>query len=138
MVFKGRLWKKGKFWVVDVPLFRVSTQGHSRKEALSMIAEAIELHVGKRSFKVKVTSLNKSDFVVSSSDEAELIALLLRRERAMQHLTIRDVAKLLGYASPSAYAQYETGKHIPGLDKLSRFIKAMNPKAHVALDLVAA
>jgi predicted RNase H-like HicB family nuclease len=138
MVFKGRLWKKGKFWVVDVPLFRISSQGRSRKEALSMIAEAMQLHVNKRGFKVKIAPLGKSEFVISSNHAAELIALLLRRERAIQHLTVRQVAKLLGYSSPSAYAQYETGKHIPGLDKLSRFLRIMNPKAQVALDLVAA
>lgn len=147
MIFTGHLWKEGKFWVITVPSMEITTQGKSKKDALYMIADAIECHVDKPRFKVKVSLLEESDrklstgggqetFSLASNDDAELIALFLKRQRQLNHLTVRDVAKRLGYASPSAYAQYESGRHIPGLDKISRFITAMNPKARCALDVV--
>lgn len=49
-----------------------------------------------------------------------------------------EVAKKLGHTSPSAYSQYESGKHIPGLDKISKFISIMNPKAKFALEIITA
>lgn len=60
MELEGRLWKSGKFWLVEVPALEVMTQGHSRKEALSMIADAIEglvdcyFPTGSKDFKVNV------------------------------------------------------------------------------------
>src|SRR5262245_26140501 len=125
MVFTGQLWKDGKYWIVSVPSLEIVTQGKSRKDALHMIAEAIECHVDKSGFKVIAiplegtmefpTDRNVGAFTVSANSEAELIALFLKRQRQLNGLTVREVAKRLGYASASAYAQYETGKHIPGL-----------------------
>lgn len=148
MIFTGQLWKEGKFWIVSVPSLEIVTQGKSKKDALFMIADAIECHVDKRGFKVKAALLEESPdrpadsnvetCMVSSNNESELIALFLRRQRELNHLTVRQVARKLGYASPSAYAQYESGKHVPGLDKISRFISAMNPRAQFALEVVMA
>lgn len=148
MVFTGQLWKEGKFWVVSVPSFEVTTQGKSKNDALHMIADAIECHVDRKRFKVKATLLKESPdrpagmgieaFTISSNSESELIALFLKRQRQLNHLTVRQVAERLGYSSPSAYAQYESGKHIPGLDKISQFISAMNPRAKFALEVVMA
>lgn len=148
MVFSGQLWREGKFWITSIPSFEVVTQGKSKTDALHMIADAIECHIDKRGFKVKATLLEESPdrptgvgvetFTVSSNSESELIALFLKRQRQLNHLTVRQVAQRLGYASPSAYAQYESGKHIPGLDKISQFISAMNPKAKFALEVVMA
>jgi hypothetical protein len=107
-----------------------------------MAGDAVEALVEKKGFSAHAT-LTKSHgdedyFILSSDDEATLVALFLRRQRAASKLSIRQLAKRLGYKSPSAYSQYETGKHIPGLDKLARFIRAMNPRLQVSLGLVAA
>ena len=146
MVFTGQLWKDGKNWVISLPSFEVVTQGKSKKDALHMIADAIECHVEKSGFKVKATLLEESAdrptgrnieaFTISSNNESELISLFLRRQRHLNHLTVRQVAKRLGYASASAYAQYKSGKHVPGLEKISKFISAMNPRAKFALEVV--
>lgn len=136
MVFTGHLWKEGKFWIVTVPSLEITTQGKSKKDALKMIADAVECHVDKSGFRAKGTFLKKSTFILSSNDEPELIALFLKRQRQLNHLTVREVAHRLGYASPSAYAQYESGKHMPGLEKISKFILAINPKARVAVGVV--
>ena len=145
MVFTGNIFKSGSFWVVDVPSFEISTQGRSKKEAFEMIADAIQCHVDHPGFKIIITPVEKKmrfskteTFTVASNNESELISLFLKRQRQLNKLTVRQVAKKLGYASPSAYAQYETGKHIPGLEKISKFIAAMNPKAHFAFEIVMA
>lgn len=148
MVFTGQLWKEGKFWIISVPAFEIVTQGRSKKNALHMIADAVKCHVDKSGFKVKASLLPRTHdksartdidtFTLSSNDESEMIALFLKRQRQLNGLSIRELAKRLGYASPSAYAQYESGKHIPGLDKISRFISAMNPRAKLAVEVVAA
>lgn len=136
MIFTGYLWKEGRFWVIEVPSLEITTQGKSRRDAYRMIEDAIESHIGKRRFKLRVTPLENQTFAISSHNDGELIALFLKRQRQLNHVTVRDLVKRLGYASPSAYAQYESGKHMPGLDKISRFLRAMNPKSRCALEVV--
>lgn len=146
MFFSGHLWKEGKDWVISVPSLEITTQGRSKRDALRMMADAVECHADKKGFRVRTALLEKAQgkqnrvktaiFVLSCNDPSELVALFLRRQRQVNRLTIRQVAHRLGYASPSAYAQYESGKHIPGLEKISRFISAMNPHALFAVDVV--
>ena len=54
MVFQGSYWKDGNYWLIEVPSLDIVTQGRTRREALAMIAEAIELHVDKKGFKAVV------------------------------------------------------------------------------------
>ena len=42
MELEGKIWKDGKFWIVEVPAINVCTQGFTRKEALLMIEDAIK------------------------------------------------------------------------------------------------
>ncbi len=141
MVFTGHLWKESKLWVISVPSLEITTQGRSKGEALRMIRDAIEGHVDKKGFRVHVSAPLKMEgavesFTVSAKTDSDLVALFLRRQRQLNDLTVREVAKRLGYASPSAYAQYETGRHVPGLDKISKFLRAMNPHTQCALEVV--
>jgi predicted RNase H-like HicB family nuclease len=52
MKLTGKLFKDGKFWLIEVPILDVMTQGHTRKEAFEMIADAIETLVDKENFKI--------------------------------------------------------------------------------------
>jgi len=72
--------------------------------------------------------LGESNFLVSVKMTEELLALILRRLRATSGLKIMDIAKRLGSASPNSYAQYEQGKTMPSLEKLSEILEAINPK----------
>jgi predicted RNase H-like HicB family nuclease len=38
---EGRVWKDGKFWLVEIPILGAMTQGKSRKDALRMIEDAV-------------------------------------------------------------------------------------------------
>lgn len=136
MVLPGQLWKDGNYWLIEVPSLDLVTQGRTRREALTMIKEAIELHVDKKGFQIKLKSLNKNEFVVSSNKASYLVALVLKRQRQLQGLSIQEVADRLHYQSKTAYAQYETGKHLPGLEKLSAFLSAIRPNLTLSLDLL--
>jgi predicted RNase H-like HicB family nuclease len=39
MRFEGKLTRDGKWWLAEIPLLDATTQGHTRKEALEMIAD---------------------------------------------------------------------------------------------------
>lgn len=40
MEFEGKVWKDGKFWVVEVSAIDLCTQGYTREEALFMALDA--------------------------------------------------------------------------------------------------
>ena len=129
MRFEGRAWKDtgSKFWLAEVPLLDVMTQGTSKRDALRMVAEAIEILVNRKGFKVDVRSLNVSAFTIGANQESVLIALMLKRQRVAHRLTLMDVARRLKSKSPNAYARYEQGKSVPTVAKLDQLMKAINP-----------
>ena len=102
MKLEGRIWKDGKtnYWVVYVPLLDISTQGRSKKEALAMIEDAIQVEAEKEALKIQAElSREQGVFTVSASDPDSLIAFLLRRQRTCHGLSVRDVASRLELAS---------------------------------------
>jgi len=136
MYFTGKLQKDGKFWMVEVPELDLATQGRSKKEALKMIADAIETLANKNGFKITVESTGPKDFLVSSNEPARLMALFLKRQREAKNLSVREVAKAMDYTAHGAYAQYETGRSMPGIDFIDRFVKTVNPKSGLCLTMV--
>ena len=54
MRFSGRIFREGKYWAIEVPVLDVVTQGRTRREAYSMIGDAVESLVNKKDFKVTV------------------------------------------------------------------------------------
>ena len=136
MKLEGRIWKdeKTNYWVVYVPLLDISTQGRSRKEALAMIEDAIQVEAGKEALKIQAElSRERGVFTVSANDPDSLIAFLLRRQRTCHGLSVRDVASRLKSSSPTAYAQYEQGKRTPSLGKLRDLLHAIDPKLDAVL-----
>lgn len=130
MRFEGRVWKDkaSKFWLIEVPLLDVMTQGTSKQDAYRMISDAIEVLVDRRGFKVNVQSLGGSDLTVGANQGSILIALMLKRQREAHHLTLMEVARRLHSKSPNAYARYEQGKSIPTVEKLNQLMKAIDPE----------
>lgn len=132
MRLEGKLYqpsgKKDKYWSVEIPLLHIHTQGRSRKDAMAMAQDAIESLVFKKGFSVDIYPGDEETFTVSANDSKALIALMLKRQREFQHLTVREVASRLSSHSPNAYAQYEQGKVNPSFDKLIRLLRAINPR----------
>ena len=136
MKLEGRIWKdaKTKYWVVYVPLLGISTQGSSRKQALAMIQDAIQIEAEKEGLRIEAQpSREPGIFTVSANDPDALIAFLLKRQRTCHGLSVRDVARRLASRSPTAYAQYEQGKRAPSLGKLRELLHAIDPKLEAVL-----
>lgn len=142
MELEGKIWKSGKFWLVEVSSVNVMTQGHSREEALKMIADAIEGLVTcyfpeeSKDFKVVVQDYKKGIIGVSTTNNSVMLAFSLRRQREMSKSTVREVAERLGSNYPNAYARYEKGKTHVSLDQYERLLQAVNPQQNFHLRVV--
>ncbi len=130
MRLEGRIWKSptSKYWLIEVTDLDLVTQGKSQLDATRMLKDAILSLVDQPDFQVEVTPRKGGVCTVRSSDDARMIGLMLRRLRAREGLSVRDVALRLGSKSPNAYAQYETGRVAPGIDTLTRLLTALNPR----------
>lgn len=142
MELEGKLWKSGKLWLVEVPALEVMTQGFSREEALSMIADAIEGLVDcyfpndSDGFKVNVIEYKRRVIGVSSSNNSLMLAFSLRRQREASKSTVREVSERLGSNSPNSYARYEKGRARISLDQYERLLQAVNPQQKFHLRVV--
>ena len=138
MELEGRIWKEGKYWIVEVPSLDVSTQGKIKKEALVMIKDAVlELVYSyyKKKCNIKINEYKNKVIGIVASDKKLLLSLSLRRQREKESLTIREVSKRLGSKSPNAYYQYERGQINLSLDQYEKIIKAINPSQNCLLGL---
>ena len=137
MYFTGRLWKEGKHWLIAVPALDVMTQAKTRHGAYKMLKDAVKLLVNKNFFHVQMYPLNHNSFIVDGRPDKEWVALMLKRQRAKNNVTLDELAKRLKIKSRNAYAQYEQGKNLPSLTKIQEFLRAMNSKMVLALDVIA-
>lgn len=143
MELVGKVWKDGKFWLVEVPLLNVCTQGHTRKNALFMIEDAISelltsyfAPTALQELQITVRDYGKDSIGVSASDSNILLSFLLIRQRELSRSTVREVAERLGSRSPNSYAQYERGKMRVTLNQYERLLHAVNPEKPATLRLI--
>jgi ribosome-binding protein aMBF1 (putative translation factor) len=135
MRFEGRTWKDGKLWLAEVPLLDVLTQGRTQKEAYEMIRDAIEALVNRKGFSVEVIRGKRDDFEVYSKDIRTLVALMLKRQREANGLSLSEVAKKLRQNSKTAYARYEQGKSLPSVEKLMNLLTTVAPGKDIVFGL---
>jgi hypothetical protein len=133
MRFSGRVWREGRSWLVEVPALEIMTQGSTRREALEMIADAIEGHVDRLGFEVRVFTGAGGEIEVGSDDVAALTALYLRRRRQASGLTLVEVARLMGARSHNAYARYEQGKAVPTIGKLAELLAVVDGQRDIVI-----
>lgn len=126
MKLEGRIWKNHKFWLVELPLLDLLTQGNSKKHALFMIKDAIKLLINDKSFSCEIITVKDEVFYFETEKIDLLIPLILKRLRERNNLSIREVAKKLGHKSHTAYARYETGKVKASLDKFVEYVKIID------------
>jgi DNA-binding XRE family transcriptional regulator len=128
----GRIAKEeGSLWSAEVAAIGAFTQGISRKDAASMLAEVIELMVGRPEFKVTVTEIGEDNggiaVFVDATDPSRLAAQVLKYQREVHGLSLADVAKMLGSSSRNAYASYEQGRTEPTLGKFRELLLSVAP-----------
>jgi len=134
MELVGKIYKSGKLWLVEVPVIDVCTQGHTRKEALKMIEDAI-IELFKSYFKseevqglkLEIVPHKKNEIGIKASNNNLMLSFSLIRQREMSQSTVREVAERLGSKSPNSYAQYERGRMRITLDQYERLLAAINP-----------
>jgi predicted RNase H-like HicB family nuclease len=143
MEFVGKIWKDGKFWLVEVPVIDLCTQGHTRKEAIIMIEDAIFELIKSyfrlneiEDFKLEIVDHGKNDIGIKASNNNVMLSFSLIRQREMSNSTVREVAERLGSKSPNSYAQYERGKMRVTLDQYERLLEAVNPKSPPILKII--
>jgi predicted RNase H-like HicB family nuclease len=126
MRFQGKLYKDGKFWLVEVPVFAAMTQGHTRKKALAMIADWFATMIDRPGFYVTVHEGKRDNFEISASDTKAMVGLLLQRQRQLHGLSLAAAAERLGAKSRNAYARYEQGSSMPTVEKLDKLLQAVS------------
>lgn len=127
MRFVGKVFKAGKYWVIEIPILDIATQGRTKKEAYEMIADAVESLVNKEGFMVRVFKSKGKVFEMGASDQGALTALLLKRMRQRAGLSLEEVAARLGSKSPNSYARYEQGRSVPSVEKFAELFSAVAP-----------
>jgi predicted transcriptional regulator len=128
----GRIAKEeGSLWSAEVAAIGAFTQGTSRKDAASMLAEVIELMIDRPGFKVTVTEIGEDRggiaVLIDATEPSGLAAQVLKYQREVHGLSLADVAKLLGTSSRNAYASYEQGRTEPTLGKFRELLMAVAP-----------
>ncbi|MBU1473725.1 MAG: type II toxin-antitoxin system HicB family antitoxin [Acidobacteria bacterium] len=126
MRLPGRTFKNGGYWIIEVPMLAVTTQGKTKKDAFDMIADAIESLVNVEGFKIQVFPGSGDYFEIGSSGFTILASFLLRRRRMIQGLTLKEVAIRLGARSLNTYARYEQGRAVPTIETFNRLLSALS------------
>lgn len=136
---EGKVWKsdKSKFWVAYIESLDMSTQGNSEKDAIAMIKDAIKSLINKKGFRIVINLGKNGKFYICANDTKAWMGFILQRLRMKEGLTIEEVAGRMGSSSKNAYARYEQGKSLPGLEKLSQILGAIGSKRKTILEIAA-
>jgi len=135
MRFTGKIHKDGKFWLAEIPMLDLMTQGRTKKVAYEMVADMLETLVNKAGFEVTVfTGGAKGTSEIGAAEPKHLINLLLRRKRESSGLSLAQVAKHLGMSPRNAYARYEQGISTPTVEKLNALLYAVSPETDIVIN----
>lgn len=134
MRFSGKIYKDGKFWLAEIPILDLMTQGRTKKEAYEMVADMLESLVNKDGFKIDVYKGNKDNFEVGSSEPKHMVSLLLQRKRELSGLSLAQVASRLSMKSRNTYARYEQGNSVPSVEKLNELLNAVCPQTDIVIN----
>ena len=126
MRFEGRIWKDGRFWLVEIPVLDAMTQGRTKKEAYEMAADLVETLVDEKDFTVQVHPSQGDSFELSSNNPRLMLALMLKRQRQRHGLSLAQVARKLKASSRNSYARYEQGRAMPTVEKLAELLSAVS------------
>ena len=134
MRFSGKVYKDGKFWLAEIPILDLMTQGRTKKEAYAMVADMLEAMVNKDGFKIQMYKGSENNFEVSSLEPRHMVSLLLQRKREISGLSLAQVAHRLGTKSRNTYARYEQGRSVPSVEKLNELLHAVCPKTDIVIN----
>ena len=133
MRFSGKIYKDGKYWLAEIPILDLMTQGRNKREAYEMVADMLDTMVNQKDFEITVFKGKKDTFEVGSSDAKYFVRLLLQRKRELSGLSLSQVASRLGMSSRNTYARYEQGKSVPSVEKLNDLLRAVCPETDIVI-----
>ena len=140
MQLEGKIYRDGKFWLVEVPALDLMTQGSTRDEAIFMIKDAIEelidCYFDDNSINIFVNDYENDLIGIGCDNIKALFAFSLKRQREKNDFSIREMSAKLDSNSPNAYARYEKGRTKITLERYDQIIKAMNPESDTLIRLV--
>jgi hypothetical protein len=134
MRFSGKVYKDGKYWLAEIPILDLLTQGRTKKEAYEMVIDMLKTMVNKEGFNIELYKTEKDNFEVGSSESKYMISLLLQRKRETSGLSLSQVSNRLGTKSRNSYARYEQGRSVPSVEKLNELLHAVCPKTDIVIN----
>jgi predicted transcriptional regulator len=102
-----------------------------------MAEDLVETMAGVRGFRATVYPTGGETFEIGGNRLGVLLALLLRRQRERQGLTLAEAAERLGQHSRNAYARYEQGRAMPTVEMVERLLKAIAPDQRIVWHIAA-
>lgn len=132
MVLEAKVYKSGKFWISEAPALNAMTQGESKTDALDMLKDWIRSALNNPRYPVRIET-EDAQLTVHIPTSPEVVSLVLKRLRERRGLTVREAARILGFKSHNAYAQYERGTIEPKLSQLERFLQELQGKTELKI-----
>jgi predicted RNase H-like HicB family nuclease len=125
MILVGKLWKDGRYWLIECPALDAMTQGLTKKEALEMMVDWLQTALGDSRFKVHIAESGKSGFQMRFDDPKPILGLMIDRARGAAGLTYQEVAQRVGLKSRSGIKTMASGKHDPRFSKIANVLSAI-------------
>jgi hypothetical protein len=127
-MFQGKVYKTGRFWIIEVPDLDLMTQGHTKEEAYDMLEDLLKTASNRDGFRPDIAKFRNNTFHLRGRDERsekDLIAILLKRQRARAGLSLADMTRLLKAKSKNSYARYEHGESVPSPIMMEKMLRVM-------------
>lgn len=122
IVLKGKVYKSGANWLIEIPIVDAMTQGKTREEAFAMLQDYISSDMDENVF-YEVEDDGSKDFEIGFNKMSNIIPWVLKRAREKSGKSLADAAEALGVKGKNAFARYEKGKSDPTALKLSELLE---------------
>ena len=116
--------KKTGLFVIKLPIVEAITQDDTVEGAVEAIREVIELYDENLTFSLTLHD-NKS-FYLTTDDTKSFLALVIKKQREAQGISLSSVAEKLGYSSRNSVYDYESGKTEPTFKKFSDLLGSLD------------
>lgn len=137
MMIPGEIEKRGSLFAARLEPIGAYAQGKTREAACAALASTILEHAADygplEGLKVNVADDGDATLYITSNDPTRLIALLLRRQREFQDMSLADVTSAMGAKSRNGWAQYEQGRTDPSISKLQEMLAVVAPELTIAI-----
>ena len=133
MEFKPTIRRSKKFWLAEIREIDAATQGISKKEVELMAQDLLKGMIDayfEKDVEIKMRKDDKDQLVLTAPDEYA-IPLILRRLRIANQITIEEITHACGFKSKNAYAQYEQGRRMPGIQQFSRLLEILGAQLRI-------